>query len=94
MVRKLSGDQIVYLEIEKSRIEREKAQIVLNKSVSLYILFMFVGAIGFVYDYFNATMLNVLVVLGIVILLIGTIPYLLIVNKEEKKIKSYLERLK
>jgi len=36
-------------------------------------------------------MLNTLIVVGIIILLAGTVPYMLIVYKEEKKIDSYLK---
>ncbi|MBW2984349.1 hypothetical protein KY361_04495 [Candidatus Woesearchaeota archaeon] len=88
----LSG--IMYLEIEKSRINREKSRIVLNKSLSLYIVFMIVGVIGFVFDFIDSTMLNTLIIAGIVILVLGTLPYLLISHKEEKKIDDFIKKLK
>ena len=84
-------DTKIYLEIEKSKIQRERAKLVLEKSIALYFIFMIIAVLGFIYDYIDSTMLNVLIVLGIVILLAGTLPYLMITNREEKKIESFLK---
>lgn len=94
MPKKSDLKEIIYLEIEKSRINREKSRIVLNKSLSLYILFMIVGVIGFISDYIDSRMLNILIIAGIVVLVIGTIPYLFITHKEEKKINDFLGKLR
>jgi hypothetical protein len=93
-MQKKGMNEIIYLEIEKSRINREKSRIVLNKSLSLYVLFMLVGIIGFVFDYIDSKMLNALIITGIIVLVIGTIPYLLITHKEENKIKDFLRKLR
>jgi len=86
--------EVIALEIEKSRIEREKAKIALDKSIVLYFVFMIVGVVGFSFNYLDSVLLNALVIAGIFILIIGTIPYLIIVSKEEKKIAGFLEQLK
>lgn len=90
----IKKEAVVYLEIEKSRIKREKAKIVLNKSLFLYVAFLLVGVFGFVNNYIDATLLNVLIILGIFVLFIGTLPYVLITMKEEKKINNMLEEFK
>ncbi len=87
-------DAIVYLEIEKSRIKREKARIVLNKSLFLYVAFLLVGVFGFINNYIDSTLLNMLIIMGIFVLVIGTLPYILITVKEEKKINKMLEEFK
>ena len=94
MSKKGDEKEIMYLEIEKSRINREKSRIVLNKSLLLYVLFMIVGIVGFASDYIDSMMLNVLIMAGIAVLVIGTIPYLIITHKEERKINGFLEELK
>lgn len=94
MPKKSNEKEIMYLEIEKSRINREKSRIVLNKSLFLYVLFMLVGVVGFVFDYIDPTMLNILIIAGIIILVMGTVPYLVITHKEEKKINNFLKELK
>lgn len=87
-------DAIVYLEIEKSRIKREKARIVLNKSLFLYVAFLLVGVFGFINNYIDSTLLNMLIIMGIFVLVIGTLPYILITVKEEKKIDNMLKDFK
>ncbi|HAG51312.1 MAG TPA: hypothetical protein DCL42_08250 [Deltaproteobacteria bacterium] len=93
---KLSPEEkeIIYLRLEKQKIEREKAAIVLNKSLALYIIFMIVGVVGFVFDYLSAAILNVLIIAGIAILIIGTLPYFVITSREEKLIEHLLDKLK
>ena len=93
---KLSPEEkeIIYLRLEKQKIEREKAAIVLNKSLALYIIFMIVGVVGFVFDYLSAAILNVLIIAGIATLIIGTLPYFVITSREEKLIEHLLDKLK
>ena len=86
--------EIMYLEIEKSRINREKSKLVLNKSLLLYFTFMVVGVLGFVFNYIDAALLNVLIIAGIFVLITGTVPYLTIVSREEKKIDGFIARIK
>ena len=93
MPKKLNNE-IVYLEIEKSRIEREKSRLVLDESLSLYLLFMIVGVVGFAFKYLDQLLLNAIIIVGIFILILGTVPYLVVISKEENKIKRYLEELK
>ncbi len=81
----------LYLEIEHSKLKREKAKILLDKSFSLYALFMIIAVVGFVFKYITSVMLNALIMAGIAILLIGTFPYMMIVHKEEKRIKEFLK---
>jgi len=91
MPKKISKKERIYLEIEKSKIQREKASIVLNKNIMLFFCFLFIGVIGFVFEYIESFLLNVLVIIGILILLLGTIPYVIITNNEEKKIDELLK---
>ena len=87
-------DTRVYLEIEKSKIKREKSRLVMDKSITLYVILMLIAVLGFIFDYIDSLMLNTLIVLGIVILLAGTMPYISIVHKEEKKIDEFLKKVK
>jgi len=80
-----------HLRLELSRINREKARIVLNMGLILYFGFLIVGIIGFTFEYIDSTLLNVLVICGIVILVVSTLPYLVIIHNEEKWIKAKLK---
>ena len=86
--------EILYLEIEKSKINREKASIILNKSLMLYFVFMMVAVVGFVFEYIDQFMMNSLIIIGILLLFLGAIPYHIITAKEERKIDNFLRDLK
>lgn len=95
MAKKSEADSgVIYLELEKSRINREKAKIVLNMGLVLYFGFLIAGIIGFAFEYIDSFLLNIMVICGIVILIISTLPYLVIVHREENWIKSRLQGLK
>ena len=86
--------EILYLEIEKSKINREKAAIILNKSLVLYFIFTLIAVIGFVAEFIDHVMMNILIIMGIVLLFIGTIPYYIMTRNEERKIDNFLKELK
>ena len=95
MAKKSEVDrEITYLELENSRINREKAKIVLNMGLVLYFGFLIAGVIGFAFEYIDSFLLNALVISGIVILIVSTLPYLIIIHKEESWIKLKLYRLR
>ena len=86
--------EIIEVEIEKSRLNREKAMLVLNKSLFIYFCFLFVGIIGFINTYVSKTLLNILIFVGLVVLIIGTIPYVQTMKEEEKKLNSIIDSLR
>ena len=85
--------QVVDLEVEKSRLNREKSLLVMNKSLILYFAFMFVAVLGFINGYINRTLLNILIVMGLMVLLIGTVPYVKTMYAEEKRLDELIRRI-
>jgi hypothetical protein len=85
---------IMKLELEKSKLNRERSTLVLNKGVFLYFTFMFIGVVGFTSGYIKSTTLNWVVVGGICCLLIGAIPYIYASQKEQKNLNTLLNSLK
>jgi len=86
--------EIIDVEVEKSRLNREKAMLVLNKSLFIYFCFLFVAVIGFINAYISKNMLNVLIIVGLLALIIGTIPYVKTMKEEEKKLNGIIAELK
>ena len=86
--------ELIYLEIEKSRINREKSKAALDKSFMLYFAFLIVGIVGFASGQITSYVLNVLVICGFVILILGTLPYVIITTKEDKFINGKIRKLK
>jgi len=66
------------------------ARVILDKSTALYGLFMIVSLLGFFYDRITAQMLALLVAVGILILILGAVPYLVVTSKEERRIEKLL----
>ena len=76
--------------LEHSRMNREKSLLVLDKSMLIYFSFIFVGVIGFVGGYLDAKLLNVMVLLSFGVLLVGIVPYVMTMHKEEKRLNSMI----
>ncbi|MFH1408799.1 MAG: hypothetical protein ABIH34_02740 [Nanoarchaeota archaeon] len=87
-------NKIIDVEVEKSRLNREKSMLVLNKSMFLYFTFLFVGVIGFINGYLNRAFLNILILMGLFVLAIGTVPYINTMYKEEKHLSQIIDALK
>ncbi|MBW2996718.1 hypothetical protein KY349_00085 [Candidatus Woesearchaeota archaeon] len=85
--------EVLELEVEKSRLNREKSMLVMNKSLILYFAFMFVAVLGFINGYIDKTLLNVLIVMGLAVLIIGTVPYVRTMHTEEKRLNDLLQRM-
>jgi hypothetical protein len=85
--------EVIDLEVEKSRLNREKSMLVMNKSLVLYFCFMFVAVLGFINGYITRTLLNVLIIMGLAVLIIGTVPYVKTMHSEEQRLNNLIERL-
>lgn len=85
--------QIIMLKIEKTKMQREKSLLILNKSVMLFFAFLAVAVIGVVNKVISATQLNILIIIGISALLIGVLPYGIASRKEEKELEKTIDEL-
>jgi ABC-type multidrug transport system permease subunit len=95
-MKKLTDKDIflMNLELERAKFERERAIVALNKALFLYFTCLFIGIIGIVKNLMTAYALNLLIFFGIVMLIIGFIPYFRITVNERKLIDSFIERVK
>lgn len=94
MAQQGNKKEVVMLEVEKSRLNREKSMLVMNKSLILYFVFMFVAVLGFINGYINRTLLNVLIVMGLCVLIIGTVPYVKTMHAEERRLNDLIQRVR
>ena len=93
MAKQGATKEIIILEVEKSRLNREKSMLVMNKSLILYFVFMFVAVLGFINGYINRTLLNVLIVMGLCVLIIGTVPYVKTMHAEEQRLNDLIHKV-
>ena len=84
---------IVYLKLELSRLNRDKSHLVLDKSLMLYFVFLFIGVLGFVKGYLTSAFLHILVYFGIAVLIIGLIPYVMTMKKESDNMNELVEAM-
>jgi uncharacterized membrane protein (DUF485 family) len=85
---------LVEVKLERLKIEREKAVLVLNKALMMYFIFLFIALLGFVNGYIKVKYLNGLVVMGFIVLIVGTIPYVRISRREELELNRLEKELK
>ena len=85
--------QYIMLCIEKSKLNRERAILILDKWLLLFMAFIVLGVIGFLNNFINQLTLNVLVIAGLCVLLLSVIPYTNIAKKSEKEIDRILKDL-
>ena len=85
---------IVDLEIEKSKLNREKSMLVLNKALILYFGFLLLGIVGFVNQYITQSLFNTLIIMGMIVLVIGIVPYIKTMKEEERNINKMISYIK
>lgn len=86
--------EIIELELEKSRIDREKSMLVLNKGLFLYFCFLFVAVMGFINGYLSKDLLNILIIMSLCVIIIATLPYIKTMHKEEKRLSALIDELR
>ncbi|MFP4117470.1 MAG: hypothetical protein ACLFTR_00950 [Candidatus Woesearchaeota archaeon] len=88
-----SQDSMIFeMELEISKLKREKSVFVLNKAIFLYFFFIFLGVLALLTGYDGV--FNLLVVLGLATIIIGSIPYVSTMYNEEKNLQNMVERLR
>ena len=90
---KTVNEQIISLEIERSRVRRERVLVILNKAIFLYFAFNFIGVIGFLNDYITTDMLKLIIFMGFLALIIGVVPYMRTTRNEDLCLTGLLDHL-
>lgn len=83
---------LLSLEIEKSKLNREKSLLLLDKSLLMYFAFLIIGIVGFINKYLDARYLNIMIVLSFGVLAVGLVPYMLTMSREEKRLNVLIAK--
>ncbi len=86
--------KILEIQIERSRIKRERAILVFSLSLFVYFSFLFIAVFGFVNHYLDARMLNLLILTGLLALCIGVLPNAVLMYNESKRFDRFYGELK
>mgnify|MGYP001306211434 CR=1 FL=1 len=85
---KAPNELMLTLAIEKSKLNREKSLILLDKGMLLYFSFLFIAVLGFVNEYIDVNLLNGLVLMSFGVLIVAITPYIVVMHKEEQKLSE------
>ncbi len=88
-----SEKQYIILMIEKSKIYRERATLVLDKGLMLFFAFLVFSLIALQNELISKTLFNILVISAVIILILSVTPYMNVSRKEEIKIDNVLDEL-
>jgi hypothetical protein len=88
-----SEKQYIALKIEKSRLSREQAQLVLDKGMILFFAFLVFAVIAVQNDMISRLIFNLLVIGSVCVLLLSVTPYLQTSKKVENEINKILHDL-
>ena len=86
--------KIVDIELERSKLDREMSLLVLNKALVFYFIFVIVAIFGFVNGMVSRTLFNIMVIMGLGVFIIGAIPYIATMRKEEKTLNRLIQDLR
>ena len=86
--------KLARLEIRKSKIKTSVAISALNKAVLVYFVFLVIGTIGFVNGYIHYTIMNLLIIAGILALVLGGVTFIITLARESKNMNQIIEGVK
>ena len=91
----LSGAEVqaIKLVIEKSKVKRERALLIINKGVMLYFSFLFLAVLGLTYEFIDQKTLNTLILMGFGVLIVAGVPYIQLMKKSEQDIDMMMDYL-
>ncbi|MBW2976125.1 hypothetical protein KY347_01615 [Candidatus Woesearchaeota archaeon] len=91
--RKLSEmeKQVIFILIERSKIQREHSSIILNKGFIIFLAFLVVAYFGRVNVFIPDMYINVLFVLGVMLLVTAMWTYQVAIDRERKILEKLLD---
>jgi len=91
--RKLSEieKQLIFILIEKSKIQRERSMAILNKGFMIFFAFIIVAAMSNIFEIINKTYIIYLFLFSITVLIVAAYTYQSAVKKEENTLDALLD---
>ena len=83
--------QIIFILIEKSKIQRERSLSILNKGFMIFAIFIIIGYLSRLYNVLSQFYINIIFIVGLVTLIFSIITYYKVISKEEKILDSILD---
>lgn len=85
--------QKIALQIEKSKMKRDKSVVILNRGLIIYFCIILMAVFGFVNNYFSKITLNALIISAVLMLTAASIPFIASMYRDEKDIEDMIKNL-
>lgn len=91
--RKLSEieKQLIFILIEKSKIQRERSMAILNKGFLLFAAFIVIAYLGRFNEIISQIYINILFLVGITVLITSIVLYQGTISNEERNLDAILD---
>ena len=91
--RKLSEieKQLIFILVEKSKIQRERSMAILNKGFMVFFAFVIIAAMSNIYEIVPGEYIRYLFLFSIVVLVFAAYTYQSAIHKEEKTLDALLD---
>ncbi len=91
--RKLSEieKQLIFILIEKSKIQRERSLSILNKGFIMFLAFIVLGYLSKFYNFVSDFYVRVLFVFGVIVIIVTMYFYEKSISKEENTLDAVLD---
>lgn len=89
----LKERQKIALQIEKSKMKRDKSVVILNRGLIVYFCIILMAVFGFVNNYLSRITLNVLIISAVLILTAASMPFIASMYRDEKDIEDMIKNL-
>lgn len=82
----------ILLELERLRLNREQRTLVMDKGLNVYFVFLFFAILGVLTRSLNLAAFFIMVIMGLVVLLTTSYPYVKDIVTEKETINALLEK--
>lgn len=83
--------QLIFILIEKAKIQREHSLSILNKGFVIFLSVIVLGYMSRYYDVVPQIYINLLFIFGVFVLIFTMVAYELIISREEKTLDDFIE---
>ncbi len=87
------SDKLIALKIEKARMSREESKLILDKGITMYLLFLLISVVGLITRYLELTNFLILICMAFLVLIVTSLPYLRNITIEKKDFDNLIKEV-
>ena len=83
--------QLIFILVERSKIQRERSVTILNKGFLVFFAFIIIAILSRLYEIVDQLFINILFVFGIAVITIAMLAYQTAIKKEEQTLDGIFD---